>query len=95
MDPQEKHELFKQRWLKYQRYGMTKYALFLAILYSTTVFSISVLFDFTKSDVPFSEILSFVDNTLLLKTTVFFFFGLVFGIYHYKKSEKKYNNSIE
>ena len=95
MDSQEKHELFRQRWVKYQKFGIVRYALFLALLYSLTVFSISVLFDFSKAYISLSEIFSLVNNTLIIKTIVFFFFGIIFGKYHYKKSEKKYNNSIE
>ena len=91
MDLQDKHELFKKRWLHYRKYGVVKYAIFLGLLYSFTVLFVGVLFNFIKTDDTLSDIVWLMDKELALKSIVFFFVGLVFGIYHYKKSEKKFN----
>jgi len=92
MDLQEKHELFKKRWLPYRKYGLVKYSIFLGLLYSFTVLSVGVLFNFIKTDDTLSDLNWLADKTLLLKSIVFFFVGIVFGIYHYKKSERKFNS---
>lgn len=66
----------------------------LALIYSLTVLSISLLWDYKDSELPFSEIFSFFNTDLAIKTGTFFVFGIVFGIYHFKKSEKKYQEGL-
>ncbi len=90
VDERERQELFAKRWEAYRKHGKVKYAIFLALLYSGTVFFVSVGWDFFHAELPFSEIGTFISNELLIKTVVFFVLGIVFGLYHFKKSEKKY-----
>jgi len=92
MDEKQAHLLFKKRWERFRKLGLIKYSLFLAILYSGTILFTSIIFDYIKGKQAISEIFTFIDQTLLIKTLVFFTLGLIFGIYHYKKSEKKYNS---
>ncbi len=86
----DREQLFAKRWEFYRKQGKIKYAIFLALLYSGTVFFISIGFDFVKSDLSFSEIGVFISNELIIKTVVFFALGIIFGYYHFNKSEKKY-----
>ena len=92
MNLHDKHELFKKRWLPYQKHGIVKYSIFLGLLYAFTIILFAVLFKIINTDHNLSEIDWLADQTLILKTIVFFFVGIIFGIYHYKKSERKYNS---
>jgi len=94
MENRETNELFQKRWQKYKKMGMYKYALFLAVIYALTVLLAGLLWQYREANIPFSEILTLIDNSLLIKTGTFFAFGLAFGIYHYKKSEKKYMDGL-
>jgi hypothetical protein len=90
----ERQELFKKRWKRYQKMGPVGYGLFLGCLYAFVLFSISVLYDYNQGDLPFEEIATYINGELLIKTGVFFVFGLVFGIYHFRKSQRKFNNGL-
>jgi hypothetical protein len=90
MEQNEKHNLFKKRWDRYRKMGAVKYGVFLGSLYALTLLLVSLLYDFNEGDLPFSEILTYIDGQLILKTTFFFVFGIAFGIYHFRKSETKY-----
>ena len=90
----EKNELFKKRWERYRKMGSLKYSLFLGSLYAFTIFIVSLLFDHNEGDLPFAEILTYVSVDLLVKTGTFFFFGILFGYYHFRKSERKYKEGI-
>ncbi|MBN2668935.1 MAG: hypothetical protein JXR60_06885 [Bacteroidales bacterium] len=88
----DKHELFKKRWERYQKMGAIKYGLFLGFLYAFVLFSVSLLFDFKNGDLPIDQILTYINTELLLKTGFFLVFGFLFGLYHFKKSQKKYQS---
>ena len=90
----DKDKLFKKRWDRFRKLGAYKYGLFLALMYSVTVVLVSLLWDFREADIPFSEITTLIDKDLIIKTVTFFAFGLIFGVYHYNKSEKKYKDGI-
>lgn len=90
----EKNELFKKRWERYRKMGSLKYSLFLASLYASTIFVVSLLFDYNEGDLPFQEIFTYINGDLLIKTGTFFVFGILFGYYHYRKSERKYKEGI-
>jgi hypothetical protein len=91
---QEKQELFNKRWSRYQKMGPVGYGLFLGALYAGVLFSISLLYEHNEGDLPLAEITTYINGELLIKTGVFFVFGLLFGIYHFKKSQKKFNNGL-
>ena len=90
----DKHELFKKRWERSRKMGVYKYSLFLALIYSATVVFMSLLWDYKDSNLPFSEILTFFDKDLTIKTGTFFALGIIFGFYHFKKSEMKYEEGL-
>ena len=94
MDKNETNEIFQKRWEKYKRLGMYKYALFLGAIYALTVLIAGLLWQFKQENIPFSDILTLIDKAPVIKTISFFTFGLVFGIYHFRKSEKKYENGL-
>ncbi len=94
MDNNETNELFQKRWEKYKKLGMYKYALFLGTIYALTVLIAGLLWQFKQVNIPFSKIFSLIDQALIIKTISFFAFGLAFGIYHFRKSEKKYKNGL-
>ena len=90
MEQNNKHDLFKKRWDRFRKMGAIKYGLFLGALYASTLFLVSILYDFNQGDLPFSKISTYINGELLIKTATFFVFGVIFGVYHYKKSERKY-----
>ncbi len=91
---EEKQELFKKRWKPYQKMGAVGYGLFLGTLYAAVLFSVSLLYDYKQGHWAFAEIHNYIDGQLLIKTAVFFIFGLLFGIYHFRKSQRKFNKGL-
>ena len=94
MEKSERQLLFKKRWERYRKMGAVKYGMFLGSLYAVTLFVISILYDYNEGDLPFSEISQYINGELLLKTGFFFVFGIAFGIYHFRKSERKYKDGL-